>query len=502
MPVGYGRLQERLSLETLPHHRVTLLPGEGRWISRPRQEVVILQRKEQVPPDTLSGHLFFALKHEGLNLEILQQAFKALGSRPILEATAARPTGAWARRLGYLYEMLTGTRLAIADRPAAAYADLLRADSYVTALEPRRNRRWLINDNLLGDASFCPMVRRTPRLDAFLAARFDQEAREALLPYPRTVVERATNYLYLKETKSSFAIEGEKPGTRRQEGFIRLLRRAGELPALNEEVLASLQREIVEPRFANTAYRITQNYVGETLGFHREMVHYIAPLPECLRDMMDGLLRFSGATQSRLHPVIRAATVAFGLVFLHPFDDGNGRLHRFLVHHILAQEEYFPREVILPVSARMLADLPKYDATLEMFSKPLMELADYSLDDLGHLTMLNDLSSAYRYFDATFFVEYLFEIIQISIQEDLREELRFVTQYDRTRAAIQTIVDLPDKNMNLLIRLLLTNAGRLSKTKRALFPQLTEEEVLAIQKIVQRRLMAKPVLARRRKDPE
>lgn len=499
MPVGYGWLQERLRLETLPHHRITLRPGEGRWAIRPSQETVTLQRKEQVPPDTTAGHLFFALKHEGINLETLQQAFLALGPQPILEAMATRPTGAWSRRLGYLYEMLTGTKLAIPDRPAAAYADLLSTEIYVTSPEPRRNRRWLVKDNLLGDASCCPMVRRTPRLEAFSNIKFNEVAREALRPYPRTVVERATNYLYLKETKSSFAIEGEKPGNRRQEGFVRLLRMAGQLPPLNEEVLASLQREIVEPRFANSGYRNTQNYVGETLGFHREMVHYIAPRPEHLREMMAGLLRFSETTRSRLHPVVRAATVAFGLVLLHPFDDGNGRLHRFLVHHILAQEEYFPMEIILPVSARMLADLPKYDATLEMFSKPLMELADYNLDDLGHLTMSNDLSSAYRYFDATPFVEYLFEIIQTSIQVDLQEELRFVTRYDRIKTAIQGSVDLPDKDMNLLIRLLIQNAGRLSKNKRGLFPQVTDEELMAIQKTVQKRLQAKPALVRRRK---
>jgi Fic family protein len=33
--------------------------------------------------------------------------------------------------------------------------------------------------------------------------------------------------------------------------------------------------------------------------------------------------------------VLAAAMVAFGFVFMHPFVDGNGRIHRYLTHHVL-----------------------------------------------------------------------------------------------------------------------------------------------------------------------
>ena len=32
--------------------------------------------------------------------------------------------------------------------------------------------------------------------------------------------------------------------------------------------------------------------------------------------------------------LVKAAAAAFGFVYLHPFMDGNGRLHRFLIHHV------------------------------------------------------------------------------------------------------------------------------------------------------------------------
>jgi hypothetical protein len=35
-------------------------------------------------------------------------------------------------------------------------------------------------------------------------------------------------------------------------------------------------------------------------------------------------------------PVVAAAILAFGFVYIHPFEDGNGRIHRYLIHHVLA----------------------------------------------------------------------------------------------------------------------------------------------------------------------
>jgi hypothetical protein len=35
----------------------------------------------------------------------------------------------------------------------------------------------------------------------------------------------------------------------------------------------------------------------------------------------------------KIQAVIHAAAVAFGFVYMHPFEDGNGRIHRFLSGH-------------------------------------------------------------------------------------------------------------------------------------------------------------------------
>ena len=41
--------------------------------------------------------------------------------------------------------------------------------------------------------------------------------------------------------------------------------------------------------------------------------------------------------ESRIDPVVAATVSSFAFVFIHPFEDGNGRIHRFLIHYMLSK---------------------------------------------------------------------------------------------------------------------------------------------------------------------
>ena len=180
-----------------------------------------------------------------------------------------------------------------------------------------------------------------------------------------------------------------------------------------------------------------------------------------------------------------AAAVAYGFVFLHPFEDGNGRIHRFLIHNILARRGFTPEGIMFPVSASMLKDLADYDASLEAFSRPLMALVEYALDEEGRMTVENDTARWYRYIDMTPQVESLFRFIERTIESELVEELAFLANYDRTKTAIQEIVDMPDRQIDLFIRACLQNNCRLSARKRASsFDFLSDDEVARMEQAV------------------
>jgi hypothetical protein len=327
---------------------------------------------------------------------------------------------------------------------------------------------------------------KTNRHQEVLQEALPNKCMEVVATYPAELLKRALSYLYTKETKSSFEIEHIAPSANRIERFISLLQLAEKEDFCDKARLIDLQTRILDSRFAATDYRKTQNYVGERVGFQRERIHFACPKPEDLPDLMAGLIAsHQDMGREGISPVAHAAAIAYGFVFLHPFEDGNGRIHRFLIHNVLARRSFTPKGIMFPVSAAMLAAPGDYDASLDAFSRPLMQLVDYSLDDDGRMTVHNETALWYRYIDMTLQTEALFAFIQKTIETDLPNELAFLASYDDTKAAIQDVVDMPDRQIDLFIHFCLQNNGRLSGRKRlSHFSFLTEDEVARMEQAV------------------
>jgi hypothetical protein len=148
---------------------------------------------------------------------------------------------------------------------------------------------------------------------------------------------------------------------------------------------------------------------------------------------------------------------------------------------------FTPEGLVLPVSAVMLADARAYDACLERFSRPLLAILDYDLDATGAMTVHGDTAGHYRYFDATAVAEFLYAVVERTIERDLVDELDFLERFDEAWKAVREIVDLPDRRLELFLRLCFGNRGRLSALERALFSELTDDEVEAMEQVVQER---------------
>src|SRR3546814_19688641 len=82
---------------------------------------------------------------------------------------------------------------------------------------------------------------------------------------------------------------------------------------------------------------------------------HISARPDDLPILVDGMTAFDRGPAQAIDAVIAAAVLAFGFVYIHPFQDGNGRIHRYLIHHTLAERGLNPPCVVFPVSAAVLA---------------------------------------------------------------------------------------------------------------------------------------------------
>jgi Fic family protein len=436
--------------------------------------------------DDVFDHIEFMLKYDDLNLDLLSLIFFRIEEQELTNYILQRPTGRYSRRMGYLYEWLTQRELKMEAIAGGNYIDLLDPERYVTGMKIR-NSRWRINDNLIGVSEYCPIVRKTQALKELVAKDVTKKLEGLKDDYPNEIFQRASQYLYRKETRSSFEIESEKPSPDRVDRFVRLLHQAGKQPFLDimsEKALTSLQNAIVDARYAQPGFRDFQNYVGQTNYRGEEMYHYVCPPPDLLTSLMNGLSileeKSTGAP-----PIVRAAIIAFGFVFIHPFLDGNGRIHRFLIHDMLTRDGIAEQGLVIPISAHMLQHMSEYDMALESYSKPLSQRVKFSILENGDLRIDNsdEVCSYYRYPDLTSQSEYLAKAIFSTIQEDLFEELYFLQRYDELKKEIQQLIDMPDKQLSNFIMYLHQNKGIFPNRRKKQFEEITEEEFVAVEKI-------------------
>jgi len=298
--------------------------------------------KRYWPGDTFADHLTFALRHEDIDLLVLKRVFEAVPQAEVEAIVRAAPTGIPARRAWYLYEILTGRTLDVDDAPGAAAVDLLDSEAYFTG-KPRLSKRHRVRDNLLGTGRFCPVIRRTKALTEFLTLDLAAKARETVGRSGAHLVARAASFMLLADSRASFEIEGERPPRNRLERWGRAVLQAGKNRLTLDEIIR-LQRVLIEDaRFVRSGLRPDGVFLGERDHLGDPLPEFIGARPDNLDDLMGGLLEANDRMRDDgIDPVLMAAATAFGFVYVHPFQDGNGRIHRCLVHHVLAERKFTP----------------------------------------------------------------------------------------------------------------------------------------------------------------
>ena len=496
-PLGYSHLIQRYALPALSLDVEACLESgiKSRVLRQHGGQLRLLVEPKYQPGDTLEGHLQFALRYEGVNLQVLALLFDPAGGHAaaVQESLAhwlqTIPESRYARRGCFLYEWLTGCHLPIRDPVSerASYIPVLDTRQQFAREPGEKCARFRVIDNLPGTSAFCPLVRKTDYLQQMVAKDLRSLTGETLAGYDEALLRRAASWLYLKETQSSFELEREKPSASKAQRFADLLSEADAGKPLTEERLLELQHAVLDPRFHEFTWRERQNWLGDDLGY-RQRVEFVPPRPEEVPALMQGLLTTADQLreQGDMDAVVAATCIAFGFVFIHPFMDGNGRIHRYLIHDMLAYAGFTPKGIVLPVSAVILASLKEYRDALEHFSRPLNQRTEYDPEAPDVPATGND-SVYFRFPDMTRQAEFLYYALERTVTEDLRRELDFLLGFDRAKQALNELLDWPDHSADLFIRLVHRNYGRLSaKNRKSCFEWLTDEEIIRAEASVQR----------------
>jgi hypothetical protein len=479
--VGYGAIIETLGLPMPLPNTLALISEKHRQYGVPGWIVFTPRHK---PQDSLYNQLVFSIKYEGINLLFFKKLFESVDELVIEELVKNEPLSQFSRRIWFLFEWLTQKTLNIPDLKKGNYIPLLDANLQYTLGKGDNSPRHRVRNNLPGTINFCPLVQRSEKLEKYIKEDLTDKTKGLVRNVHNDILLRTSAFLLLKDSKASFNIEGETPSNSRATRWGKVIGQAGNHPLSKEELIRLQQIVIENDRFTNMGFREEGGFVGEHDRATGEPIpEHISARWQDLEALMDGLVKTdSNLEKSGFHPVLTAAIIAFGFVFIHPFVDGNGRIHRYLIHHILATMKYTPRGIIFPVSAAILEQIDDYRKILESYSHPLLEFIEWKTTQDHNIVVLNDTADYYKYYDATLQAEFLFDCIDYTISTIIPEEVSYIQNYDQMKAWLDDNFEMPDKTVALLIRFLNQNNGVLSNRARTTeFSALDNDEVELIE---------------------
>ena len=434
--------------------------------------------------EALYRQLVFALKYEGVNLLVFSQLAKHYKEEQLTHLVSIEPEGQYSRRIWFLIEWILGKELPGKEK--------LTKRSYITvidekiqyAIEGEKSSRQLVINNLPGTIDFCPLIRKSKKLEDYISENYSEKKGAYLNGLRKDILQRASAFLLLKDSKASFTIEGESPKSKRAARWGSAIGQAGSKDLTKEELIRLQQIVIENERFIEMGFRKKGGFIGEHDRLSGEPIpDHVSAKWEDLDQLIQGILNTNERLlNSKLDAVLTAAIVAFGFVFIHPFEDGNGRIHRYLIHHVLAKKKFSQQGMIFPVSASILDHIDDYRNVLENYSHPLLDFIEWEETEDHNVKILNETLDYYRYFDATKQAEFLYDCVNDTIENIIPNEVAYLTNYDEFKKYLDDEFEMPDKLVALLVRFLEQNEGKLSKRAREKeFSSLTDAEVIEIE---------------------
>lgn len=87
--------------------------------------------------------------------------------------------------------------------------------------------------------------------------------------------------------------------------------------------------------------------------------------------------------------------------------------------------------------------------------------------------------NAWRYPDLTDHVEYLADIVRVTIEQEMRKEAGYLRSLRLARERVKHVIEGPDTDIDRIIRSVRDNGGKVSNKLVKEFPALADEAITA-----------------------
>ena len=437
--------------------------------------------------ETPYAHLEFSIKHETLDLLVLKSILKSFSLEELLENIQRNPKRILNKKIWFYYEFLFDEQLPLEDLPAGKYDALLNSKKYITRNKPIKSKRHKINNNLLGTAKLCPVIQRSEKIEAYLSSNLRSNISNMINNVSKSLIRRASSFLLLADSKASFEIEGERVTKNRIENWGKIINEAGKVHLSIDEIERLHGILLEDSRFVKIGLRDDEVFLGDRDREHNPIPEFIGARSEDLKELLESWIELHVLlSEDGIDPILHAVILAFSFVYIHPLEDGNGRIHRYLIHHVLAERNFYPKGMIFPISSVILDEIEQYQEILVAHTLPLMSLIEWEATLKGNVKILNDTTDLYRFFNCTKGCEFIYASVKKTIKETLPQELNYLSAFDKASTYINEIVPMPNNLIKTLITFILQNSGKLSKKKKEkYFEKLRDDELIKIEKIVE-----------------
>jgi len=396
-PAGYSHFFKRYNLPDILQIKSAVSDEYIRAKTRTDGDW-ILYSNQYVVGDSELEHLVFSLKYERLNLVALRLIFEHLDLQIIVDAVQQSTKSQYTRALWYLWEFIRGDRLPLSDLPTMNATPLLLPKRYVTLKKGILSKRHRVLVNWFAFEDLVVTVERSEEIEAALTVDWRGIIEGLTQAVPRSVLQRAVSFLLLADTKASFAIEGERAEQSMIERWSKVLLEAGRYPLSVDEITRLHQIVLEGQRYIQFGLRTGNVFLGDRTSLGEPHPTYIPPKGQDVQYLIEqwlGLHRF--CDEKGVHPLIHAATISFVFVCIHPLEDGNGRLHRYLLNHLLAERKVLPLGVTVPLAHQLATHIEAYKSVLEQHAKGIMPLIRWTEDSMRNIEVLNDTAHLYTH---------------------------------------------------------------------------------------------------------
>ncbi len=259
--VGYAALIKYLELEMPYPYQFSLIARKNKRYSTSEWQIFTPVYQ---PEENVYKHLQFAIKYEGINLLFFKKLFQKIDAQEVINWLNNEPSSEYTRKIWFLYEFLMESVLHVNDADVKIkYTSLINERQQFAISNGSKSSRHRIINNLPGTIDFCPLIYRTPKLEEYIKANLANQQNIVLKGIRKDILQRASAFLLLRDSKASFIIEGESPKSKRAARWGKAIGQAGMRDLSKEELLRLQQLVIENPRFLEMGYRKKGGFVGE-----------------------------------------------------------------------------------------------------------------------------------------------------------------------------------------------------------------------------------------------